>query len=520
MPVIIGVGEAVNHFRNVKDAVEPLYLILSAIRDALTDTGIETKYITSQVDSFDIVRTWTWPYVDLAKSLADELGCRPSRLYNSEHGGNQPAYLLDAAARRITKGETNVAILAGGEALASLSSSISQTSKPPPHWSNSSNTLGNTSVDSVRKSMSPASWESSRSSDDPDLGKLQSITNPIHIYPLYEAAFRALRGQSLEENTAESAQLYASFSEIASKNPFAWMYGKTASADEIATVGKHNRMICAPYPLLMNALNNVNLAAACILASTDVAAQLGVDPNKWIYPLGGAGMKDEEDFWKRASFSHSIPLSRSLDAGLIAAGLTKIDIDIYDFYSCFPIVPKLACHHLGLDILHPAKPITVLGGLTSFGGAGNNYSMHAIAEVTRRLRAGSGKNALILANGGVLSYENVVILSTNPRQQGTYPHANLLDGTSVPKGPAVETKPDGEGVVETYTVEYGRDGSPKMGFVVGRMKGSGNRFVANHEDEKTLREMCVGEQVGRVGKVRVTGDGRAVWSFVSVKVKL
>jgi hypothetical protein len=24
----------------------------------------------------------------------------------------------------------------------------------------------------------------------------------------------------------------------------------------------------------------------------------------------------------------------------------------------------------------PAKPITVLGGLTSFGGAGNNYSMH------------------------------------------------------------------------------------------------------------------------------------------------
>lgn len=43
---------------------------------------------------------------------------------------------------------------------------------------------------------------------------------------------------------------------------------------------------------------------------------------------------------------------------------------------CFPIVPKLACHHIGLDLRHPSKPITVLGGLTSFGGAGNNYSMH------------------------------------------------------------------------------------------------------------------------------------------------
>ena len=43
---------------------------------------------------------------------------------------------------------------------------------------------------------------------------------------------------------------------------------------------------------------------------------------------------------------------------------------------CFPIVPKLACHHLGMPCVNPPKPITLLGGLTSFGGAGNNYSMH------------------------------------------------------------------------------------------------------------------------------------------------
>lgn len=43
---------------------------------------------------------------------------------------------------------------------------------------------------------------------------------------------------------------------------------------------------------------------------------------------------------------------------------------------CFPIVPKLACLHLGIPIVHPSKPLTLLGGLTSFGGAGNNYSMH------------------------------------------------------------------------------------------------------------------------------------------------
>ena len=31
---------------------------------------------------------------------------------------------------------------------------------------------------------------------------------------------------------------------------------------------------------------------------------------------------------------------------------------------------------MGLSITQPEKPITLLGGLTSFGGAGNNYSMH------------------------------------------------------------------------------------------------------------------------------------------------
>lgn len=54
------------------------------------------------------------------------------------------------------------------------------------------------------------------------------------------------------------------------------------------------------------------------------------------------------------------------------------EIDLFDFYSCFPIVPKLAAHHLNLP---PDRPRTQLGGLTSFGGAGNNYSMH-VSQMT------------------------------------------------------------------------------------------------------------------------------------------
>jgi hypothetical protein len=50
-----------------------------------------------------------------------------------------------------------------------------------------------------------------------------------------------------------------------------------------------------PDPLLMNAFNNVNLAGACILTSTDYARELGIPKDRWIYPLGGAGTSDSKD---------------------------------------------------------------------------------------------------------------------------------------------------------------------------------------------------------------------------------
>jgi hypothetical protein len=287
----------------------------------------------------------------------------------------------------------------------------------------------------------------------------------------------------------------------------------------------------------MNAFNTVNLAAACILTSTAFAQNLGIPESKWIYPLGGAGTSDSEHFWHRPNYYTSPSISRSIDATLDITGITKDDIDLYDFYSCFPIVPKLAAHHLGLPITGGPKPLTLLGGLTSFGGAGNNYSMHALTEMTRQIRAGKGKRGLVLCNGGWLSYQYVVVLSKEPRSNGAYPEKNpLSDYTGVP-APEMDTEAEGEGVVEvslvhlliclrlgiltghaqTYTVAYSRDGSPSKGHIVGRLKSNGKRFLANHGDENTLQQMASGasEIVGRTGWVRQDSDkkGRGLFSF-------
>jgi hypothetical protein len=271
-------------------------------------------------------------------------------------------------------------------------------------------------------------------------------------------------------------------------------------------------------PLLMNAFNTVNLASAVLLTSTTIAKSLGIPASKWIYPLGGAGTQDASEFWLRPDFHSSPSISRSIDAALSVANTSASELDLLDIYSCFPIVPKLAASHLGLPITGGEKPLTLLGGLTSFGGAGNNYSMHALTEMTRHLRAGKGKKGLVLCNGGVLSYQYVVVLGKEPRKEGAYPLdrplPEVLDDV---EGPALAMKARGEAIVETYTVEFGRDGQPLRGHVVGRLKATGERFLANHGDETTLSQMAgrKGEIVGKTGYVwqDEKKEGRGLFAF-------
>ena len=217
-------------------------------------------------------------------------------------------------------------------------------------------------------------------------------------------------------------------------------------------------------------------------------------------------------------------------------------IQLMPLLSCFPIVPKLAGADLGLSIVKKASKHTLLGGLTSFGGAGNNYSMHvgkaagarvhdmdtgsvgqtdiqkALTELTRQLRQKKGTNGLVLANGGILTYQHAVVLSSRPRTDGsTYPIAPLLPKivTDVPI-PAIAEQAQGESVIETYTVDFDRNGSPLRGHIVGRLTASDQRFIANHADDETLKQLSSWERepIGRMGWVSTDEEsGRNLFSF-------
>jgi hypothetical protein len=72
--------------------------------------------------------------------------------------------------------------------------------------------------------------------------------------------------------------------------------------------------------------------------------------------------------------------------------------------------------------------------------------------MVRELRRGGGspRQGLILANGGVLSYQHVVCLSNQPRRDQTpYPTKNPLpELLTEPPAPAIEEQVEGEAVIE------------------------------------------------------------------------
>ena len=70
--------------------------------------------------------------------------------------------------------------------------------------------------------------------------------------------------------------------------------------------------------------------------------------------------------------------------------------------------------------------------------------------MVRQLRKGNGKTGLVLANGGVVTYQNVVCLSSSPRQDGSpYPSsAPLPDMITDVQVPEVINHAEGAATIE------------------------------------------------------------------------
>ena len=152
------------------------------------------------------------------------------------------------------------------------------------------------------------------------------------------------------------------------------------------------------------------------------------------------------------------------------------------------------------------------GGLPYFGGPGNNYGMHALAEAVQYARRQRGDRILVTSNGGVLSKHASGIYSALPSLVDWAKQTTTVDNSTL-KPRAVSADP-GRGRIVSYTVQHDASG-PAHAIILGETQ-NGQRFVARTaaEDTQTPMAMLANDPSGKLVQVTPPDDEKLYFEFV------
>ncbi|EJN11572.1 hypothetical protein PMI42_05139 [Bradyrhizobium sp. YR681] len=491
IPVIVGIGEIVDRPKEITEGLEPLDLLEQALRRAEQDAGAK---LLGEVQSLDVVNFLSWRYRDPEKLLAQRLGVSPAHCYYGPVGGESPIRYIHEAAKRIARGECNVAAVCGAEAQSTATKAERAGAKLP--WTPFAH--------DVEEPKRGAAFQK-------PLAVTLGVFRPVTVYPFYEAASSAHWGQTPREAMAESGTLWSRYSEAAAQNPNAWLKRRYAP-EEITTPTADNRLIAWPYNKLMVANPSVNMGGALLLTSLARARAAGIPEHKLVYPLGGASAEEPRDYLIRDQFFESHSQNAVLNNVMDLAGGDGKTFDAIELYSCFPCVPKMARRTLGLTA--DVQP-TVTGGLTFFGAPLNTYMTHAACAMVRRLRDGA-RLGLLYGQGGFVTKHHALVVSKTPPREALAQETSVQAEADRNKRavPDFATDASGKGKVESFTVIYGRGGDAEHGVVMLRTEDD-RRTLARipASDTATLAHLLSMDRtpVGSLGEIAMTEDGVPEW---------
>jgi acetyl-CoA C-acetyltransferase len=496
-PILVGCAQFTQRTARegkVAASLSPIAMMEKVARAAFADAGIAPEADTVAVVRFtadspgDQGRLPKRMFRNPPLSLARHLGLAPRRALYTATGGNTPQWLVNRTAEEISKGECEIALLAGAEYIASLLAAMKQGVD-----------LGWGGGPDHDPGGDPEEIGDQRAGTT-EYERRYGLQFPVNVYPLFENALRGEAKRAPDEHLAWLGRLFSPFSKVASENPHAW-FPTYRSPEEISTPSEKNRFVGYPYTKYLNAVIEVDQAGAVVMTSVAKARALGIDESKWVY-LHGCG--DASDIWhvsERVDYRSS-PAIREIGRRAFAmAGKSVDDLAFIDLYSCFPSAVEIGAKEFGIATDDP-RGLTVTGGLPYFGGAGNDYVMHSIVTMMEKLRSHPGAFGLCTGNGWYVTKHSAGIYSTTTtqgawRRDDPKSYQEDIDGQAHPE--FVE-QTSGPATVETYTVVTDRKGK-RFGIVVGR-DAQGRRFLANTpDDDATLDRMMREEMLGRAGEV-------------------
>jgi acetyl-CoA C-acetyltransferase len=464
-PILVGAGQSVDREAG---SASPMSLASRAAAMAVADC--QGRNVAGHIDTISVTKIFSdssklWESGqgrsnNPPQSIAAAIGATPEHRIYGHTGGNEPQSRVMEFSRDIANGERSMVLLAGAEAIRNQRKA-------------------------TREGLDLGwSEEFEEPLDDRGFGvfvannqeRFNGMVMPVFYYIIIEQARRRKLGLDVEAYRRQMGALLQSFSAVAGDNPYAQWPG-AMSADEILAAEPLNHL----YTKRMIAQDSVNQGAALLLTSVAKARELGIPEDHWVFMHGAAEGMDV-DLSLRTDPSTSAMANLVVDRALDMAEKNVADIDLIDIYSCFPCAVTAISDHLGLPG-DGSLPLTLTGGLPYFGGPGNNYSMHGLAEAVWQLRERADSFALVHANGGVLTKHATGVFSRQPSHvdwscADTYISQDVLERK-------VQVPNPERGTVISYTVNYHK-GEPAQAIILAETEG-GDRFVSctDPADSKT-----------------------------------
>ncbi|MFM9035556.1 MAG: acetyl-CoA acetyltransferase [Mycobacterium sp.] len=484
-PVLVGVGQFTERIDDpAYRGMSSVELAVAAARAALADTGVATAVARALdtvvgIRQFELSSKAPAPLgrsANYPRAVAQRVGASPARAVLEPIGGQGPQHVITEFAGAIAAGRADVVMVVGSENGSTLRHFANRPDKPDH------------------------SDEAGGQLEDRGFGYeglftkytvAHGLVGAPAQYGVLENARRGRVGLSVAAYRRAMAELFAPFTKVAAANQYS-ASPVVRTVEEIMTVTDENRMICDPYPRLLVARDQVNQGAAAVLMSAETAGRLGVPQDKWVYLRGHADVVDQP-LLDRADLSYNSASILAVEEAMRVAGVGIGDIATFDLYSCFPVPVFNFCDGTGLATDDP-RGLTLTGGLPYFGGPGNSYSLHAIAETVNRMRCAPGSFGLVAANGGIISKYSVGVYSTEAAEWTEDGSAELCDRVAARPATPIAEQADGPAVIETYTVRY--DWPVRTGIVVGRLESDGSRFLALSEDPDLVGLLSDGEPLG------------------------
>jgi acetyl-CoA C-acetyltransferase len=477
-PVLVGAAELEQRVDDVASSLEPLECMRRAAVAAAEDAGAAS--LLAAADAIYVPRG-VWRYPNPGAWLGEAIGAARPQTGMGPISGSTVQRMLSHGAREILAGRRDVVLLAGAEC---------------EHSKRRAKAAG---IDLGWSEPEGPPLDESFGDHTPDFGAFERRyrPSPIHYFSLLENALRHHHGESLAEHRRRIAALWARFSQVASKNPHAWIQ-REYTAEELMTPSDENRLVAYPYTKWMVANMVVDKAAALVLCSAEAARRHGVPESRWVYPHSATDVLATVPGPERLHLHAQPAIGLGGGRAMALAERTPDAIDHVDLYSCFPSAVQIGAAELGFPL---ERDLTLTGGLTFGGGPFNSGVLHALATLVARLREAPETTGFVSSIGGYMSKHAFGVYAGVPPERGFQYEDCTEAACALPSRPARDEF-EGEATIEGYAQQAADRSIPKDSVLASLLTDDGTRVFARSEDPELFRAALTEELCGRRVEVR------------------